>query len=231
MTTPSYDAGLKPGTKRAVIYDYLAGRVEATFNEIRLAVRDNKVFSPEQSKSNKEISDTLRFMIDARLIKKECSDPPVFFVSAPSAIGQVIESIDGGNFEKTQHTIPTFQEIMSEPYPIEEKDNLAECVPVINENQEPIMTPEIEKLLGEMTAAEVESHTSGIVEVPFYKATDGSIFHDLEQAKEWQAILNEHAIFESFLENEADEIRINGPAVVDLLLHWEKMRNKYVGGV
>jgi hypothetical protein len=85
---PHQLAGIRPGTKRADVYDHLAGRTEATAAEIARAMGSSSCFS-EVPACRKEVSDTLRHMLKDGLIQTDGLDPPRYRVAALPEIGEI----------------------------------------------------------------------------------------------------------------------------------------------
>ena len=84
--SPSELAGIKPGSKRAAVYDYLAGRVEASCAEIANGVAPSGLFTSDKSALRKEVSGHVRAMVLEGLAR-DCGGEPRCYavVEAPES--------------------------------------------------------------------------------------------------------------------------------------------------
>jgi hypothetical protein len=75
---PHFWRGIRTGTKRAAVYDYLARRVEATVVEVTVAMGDDPLFDDDIPTRRKDVGDIIRHMTSEGLL---ASDPPRYRVN------------------------------------------------------------------------------------------------------------------------------------------------------
>lgn len=149
--TPSEKIGIKQDSKRAVIYDALHGRVEATSQEIASAIKNNGLHAGLFSEKGifKEVSDTMRQMAASGLLEREENeDKKIYYwvansdkveplkdepevLEMPEEVTEILETVknnsesyeDFGIVAKTVYITPSGSEYINVNDAIEEVEN------------------------------------------------------------------------------------------------------------
>lgn len=254
-------ATVKPGTKRALVFDYLTSRVEATMTEIVTALHKNPIFTQEAKTCKREISETIRHMINCGLVETDHASPAHFWVSKPGApsnddqIQDATKMVDPEPTPTETLTPDNFTEVVTEIL-IEAAAEItpaAETIPAlpleeIQAQQEANRLPipgsvnrleewqtDIRHLKHQLNGnipliADVEGMPLGIVKFTHtvYETYDEHQFSDLEEAKKHIQRIKKWKIYEQFLDDHINDLRLKGPFIERIIFVWEKKRETYL---